>query len=85
MASRRFRHGPGWSACHGWQADEGIIAQWGDGFQRHVSRPLDGPLIVLFEQAAPTSLMMASSFGKMPTISLRRLILPLTRSIGLVL
>lgn len=37
------------SACS-WQADEGIIAHYGDGFQRHVAGPLDGPFIVLFEQ-----------------------------------
>ena len=33
---------------------------------------------------APTRRVMASSFGKMPTTSVRRLISPLTRSIGLV-
>ena len=38
------------SACHGGQADEGIIAQRGDGFQRHVAGALDGPFVVLFEQ-----------------------------------
>src|SRR4051812_7677273 len=27
----------------------GIIAQWGDGFQRHVFGALDGPLVVLLE------------------------------------
>lgn len=34
----------------GWQADGCIIADWGDAFQHHVAGPLDGPLIVLFEQ-----------------------------------
>src|SRR3954451_18426429 len=38
------------SARHGWQADERIIAQRGDGFQCHVSGALDCPFIVLFEQ-----------------------------------
>src|SRR6478735_3191658 len=33
---------------------------------------------------APTSRMMASSLGKMPTTSVRRLISPFTRSIGFV-
>jgi hypothetical protein len=33
---------------------------------------------------APTSRMMASSLGKMPTTSVRRLISPFSRSIGLV-
>ena len=42
--------GPGRSARHGWQADEGIIAQRSDGFQRHVSGALHGTLIVLFKQ-----------------------------------
>ncbi len=37
------------SACR-WQADERIIAHFGDGFQCHVAGPLDGPLIILFEQ-----------------------------------
>ena len=35
---------------HGWQADERIIAQRGDGFQCHISGALNGPFIVLFEQ-----------------------------------
>ena len=30
------------------QADEGSIAEWGDGFQRHVAGLLDGPFTVLF-------------------------------------
>src|SRR5690606_25537556 len=42
---------PGWSACcYCWQADEGIIAQLSDAFQRHVAGTLNGPFIVLFEQ-----------------------------------
>ena len=48
--------GPDWSDDHGWQSDDGIIAQAGHGFQRHVAGALDGPLVVLFEQdGAPTS------------------------------
>jgi hypothetical protein len=31
-------------------ARQRIIAERGDGFQAHVSRALDGPFIVLFEQ-----------------------------------
>ena len=38
------------SGCHGWQADDGIIAQGRDGFQGHVAGALDGPFIVLLEQ-----------------------------------
>ena len=41
------------SVCYGGQADDGIIAQGRDSFQRHVARPLHGPLIVLFEQDSP--------------------------------
>src|SRR5262245_35721245 len=44
---------------------------------------LDSPLIVLFEQDQPTRRTMASSLGKMPSTSVRRLISPLRRSIGL--
>jgi hypothetical protein len=32
------------------QSDNLSVAQWRDGFQRHVARPLDGPLIVLLQQ-----------------------------------
>jgi hypothetical protein len=46
-----FRVWPeGVSACHCRQADERIIAHLSDGFQRHVPSPLNGPLIVLFQQ-----------------------------------
>jgi hypothetical protein len=41
---------PGWSGGHGWQADDGFIADRRDAFQRDVSGPLDGPFVVLFEQ-----------------------------------
>jgi hypothetical protein len=78
------RRGPDRSAGDCRKADGGIIAQRCDGFQRHVASALDGPFIVLFEEDAPTRRMMASSLGKMPTTSVRRLISPLRRSIGLV-
>ena len=45
-----FRQGPGWSDDHGWQSDDGIIAQGGDGFQRHIAGALDGPFVVLLQQ-----------------------------------
>ena len=32
-----------------WQADEGIVAERRDGFQRHVAGTLNGPFIVLLE------------------------------------
>lgn len=35
------------------EADGGIIAQWRDGFQRHVAGTLDGPFVVLLEQDCP--------------------------------
>ena len=38
------------SGCQGWQADGGIIAQRGDGFQAHVPCALDGPFVVLLQQ-----------------------------------
>src|SRR4051812_12752935 len=44
------RHGPGRSGCHGWPADERIIAHWCDSFQGDVAGSLDGPFIVLLEQ-----------------------------------
>ena len=34
----------------GGQYDDGIIAQGGHGFQRHVAGALDGPFVVLFQQ-----------------------------------
>jgi len=37
------------SAC-GWQADEWIIAQRGDGFQCHVAGSLDGSLVILLQE-----------------------------------
>src|SRR3954471_5480424 len=38
------------AGCHGWQADERIIAHWCDGFQGDVAGSLHGPFVVLFEQ-----------------------------------
>src|SRR5207245_8179906 len=75
---------PVMSGGHGGQLDEGIVAQWSDGFQGHVAGPLDGPFIVLSNRMAPTSRIRASSLGKMPTTSVRRLISPFRRSIGFV-
>src|SRR5215468_7281471 len=40
----------GGSGCHGGQLEDRILAQWSDGFQRHVAGALHGPLIVLLEQ-----------------------------------
>jgi hypothetical protein len=77
------RHGPGWSAGRCLEADEGIIAHGRDGFRCHVARPLHGPFIVLLKQdGADPRRVMASSLGKMPTTSVRRLISPITRSSG---
>jgi hypothetical protein len=42
--------GPDRSFCRDWQADDRIIAEWRDGFQRHVAGALHGPFVVLFEQ-----------------------------------
>jgi hypothetical protein len=44
-----FRHGPGRSHDHGWQSDDGVIAQGGHSFQRHVSYALDAPFAVMFQ------------------------------------
>jgi hypothetical protein len=38
------------SGCHGGQLEDRILAQWSDGFQRHVTGALNGPFIVLLEQ-----------------------------------
>jgi hypothetical protein len=40
---------PDRSACRDGQADDGIIADWGDPFQGNASSAL-GPLVILFEQ-----------------------------------
>jgi hypothetical protein len=45
-----FRGRPDWSDHHGWQSDDGVIAQGGHGFQRHVSSALDRPFVVLLEE-----------------------------------
>ena len=89
--------GAGSDSCHGWQADEGVFAQRCDAFQGHVAAVLDGPLVVLFEQDGadraddcvratidpPDRSLHALTVGKIPTTSVRRLISPLGRSIGL--
>ena len=38
------------SGCHCGQCCDGIIAQRRDGFQRHITGALHGPLIILFEE-----------------------------------
>ena len=38
------------SCGHGGQDDDGIIADGGDGFQRHVAGALHGPFVVLLHQ-----------------------------------
>src|SRR6266705_1484620 len=50
-AVSRSRQGwPVSSGCrHGGQLDQGILAQRGDGFQRHVAGPLDGPFVILLQ------------------------------------
>jgi hypothetical protein len=40
----------GGSGCYGGQLEDRILAQWSDGFQRHVAGALHGPFIVLLEQ-----------------------------------
>src|SRR5215472_2242630 len=40
----------GASGCHGRQLEDRILAQWSDGFQRHVAGALHGPLSGLLEQ-----------------------------------
>ena len=40
----------GWSDCQCGQDDDGIIADGGDGFQRHVAGALHGPFVVLLHQ-----------------------------------
>ena len=42
--------GAGSSCGHGGQDDDGIIADGGDGFQRHVAGALHGPFVVLLHQ-----------------------------------
>ena len=50
MGHRVRRREPDWSAGDSRKADGWIIAQGRDGFQRHVTGPLDVPFVVLFEQ-----------------------------------
>jgi hypothetical protein len=69
---RIHRRWPDRSAGNCRKADRRIIAQGRDGFQRHVAGARDGPFIILFSKITPTSRTIASSFGKMPTISVRR-------------
>jgi len=46
-----------------------IIAHLSDGFQGHVARLPQEPLLFCSNSNAPTILTMASSLGKMPTTS----------------
>jgi hypothetical protein len=48
--ARRFRAGPGWLDDHCRQSDDGIIAQGGHGFQRHVAGALDRPFAILLQK-----------------------------------
>jgi hypothetical protein len=78
---------PAWSGQVSWRtpkADGGIIADWRDGFQRHVAGALHRPFVILFEQDGADETDDSVLVGKMPTTSVRRLISPLRRSIGLV-
>jgi hypothetical protein len=50
MVTVRLRHGRSFKLPRGGQIDNGIIAQWRDGFQRHVTGALNRPFVVLFEQ-----------------------------------
>ena len=60
------------------------IAGRRDGFQRHVVGALHGPFVILFEQDRADEAGIGGFFRKMPTTSVRRLISPFRRSIGLV-
>ena len=59
-----------------------IMAQWGEGFQRHVA-PADGPFVVLLEEDGADEAGDGGLVG-MPTTSVRRLISPFSRSRGFV-
>jgi hypothetical protein len=72
------------SARHGGQADEGIIAQRGDGFQCHISGALHSPFVVLFEQQRTDEADDGLVIGEDADESVLRLIPPLMRSIGLI-
>jgi hypothetical protein len=65
ISTRRtpFRVGCGTDTQNLKQADEGIIAQRGDGFQRHVSGALDGPFVVLLEQQRRSSIVLSDQVG----------------------
>ncbi len=83
---RRVTASSGWSgggqlAIAG-RLDGGIIAQSCDGFQRHVTGALDGSFVVLFGQDCIDEEDDGVLIGKMPTISVRRLISPLSPRSG---
>jgi hypothetical protein len=54
---RRIRYAASGGDCG--QADGGIVAETGEGFQTHVS-PLHRPFVVLLEQMAPTRRLRAA-------------------------
>ena len=56
------------------QADAEIMAQRCDGFQAHVASALNCPSSFCSSRSAPTRRITAASFGKMPTTSLRQLL-----------
>ena len=72
------------SGGQGWQADLWIIAERGDGFQRHVARTLHRPFIILLEQHGADEADEGRSLGKIPTTSARRFTSLFRRSSGLV-
>ncbi len=64
MAPGLRRVWPVLSGGHGGQLDEGIVAQWSDGFQGHVAGALNGPFIVLFQQDGPDARSRPRHWGR---------------------
>ena len=85
LGLKAFRLGPGWSACHGWQADQGSSLNGETDSSVMYLERCNAHSSFCSSRMAPTRRVMASSLGKIPTTSVRRLISPLSRSIGLVL
>jgi hypothetical protein len=75
---------PDRSDGHGGQSDDGVIAQSGDGFQRHTAGALDGPFVVLFGQVRADEADDGLVVGKDADDVGARLISPLSRSRPLV-
>ena len=80
MSDRDRRQVPGGSAGECWQADGGIIAQRGDGFQGQVAGTLDRPFIVLFDEDGADEPDDGGLIGEDADTSVLRLISPMTRS-----